>query len=181
MMASEYFEPATMLPNAHSRYNRQNGQDDSIDWKPYERITPGEYPAYCAWAKRYRDPGLHRWTCLLRFDVYSDAFQLIARSVPLWFSLGGGEKPRASRRGKYLPEWVRANGAPPGKGDRLSPNVFARRFARVEVGDTNSSVPYSVVRRIIVWETGFSGHSVSKSTNQDRSQEKPSNTGGFEG
>jgi len=69
-------------------------------------------------------------------------------------------------------EWVRANGRPPSRGDRLSPRVFTRRMARVEVGDTDpekSPVPYSVVRRIVSWETGtFPGHSVSKSHSQGR-------------
>jgi hypothetical protein len=33
---------------------------------------------------------------------------------------------------------------------------------------TKGPAPYSVVRRIIEWETGFPGHSVSKSTSQGR-------------
>lgn len=104
----------------------------------------------------------------MRWDVLSnDAQQVIAECVPLWFALGDGEKPRASKRGKYLPEWVRANGGPPKRGDRLSPNVFTKRIARVEIGDADSAVPYSVVRRIIRWETGPSRQSVSKYTSQD--------------
>ena len=155
--------------------------DDEIEWRAYARIPPGEYFANCYWAKRYRDPGMKRWTCLLRWDVLSgDLLNTIARCVPLWFALGDGDKPRASRRGKYLPEWVRANGGPPGRGDRLSPNVFTRRVARVEVGDTGSLIPYSVVKRIIHWETGPACHSVSKSTSQGRPQEKPEGKRGFE-
>jgi hypothetical protein len=144
-------------------------QGDGIEWTAYPRIAPGQYSAYCFWAKRYRDPGLQRWTCLLRWDVLSDDLQqTIARCVPLWFPLGSGEKPKASRRGKYLPAWVTAHGGAPLPADRLSPRVFTRRFARVEIGDTNSSVPYSVVKRIIRWETGLEGQSVSKSTSQGR-------------
>jgi hypothetical protein len=41
-------------------------------------------------------------------------------------------------------------------------------MARVEIGDTEGPAPYSVVRRIIEWETGASGHSVSKSHSQGR-------------
>lgn len=152
-------------------------RDDAIEWKEYPRIAPGEYTAYCYWGRRYRDPGMNRWTCLLRWEVYSvDLQSTIADCVPLWFALGNGENPRASRRGKYLPEWVRANGGPPGRGNRLSPNVFTRRFARLQIGDTSSPVPYSVVKKIICWETGSECHSVSKYTSQGRQGEKHSDT-----
>jgi len=148
--------------------------DDAIEWRAYPRIEPGEYFANCYWAKRYRDPGMRRWTCLLRWDLLSDDLQsTIAKCIPLWFALGEGDKPRASQRGKYLREWVRANGGPPGRGDRLSPNVFTRRIARVQIGDTSSPIPYSVVRKIIQWETGPLCHPVSKSTSQGRHGEKP--------
>jgi hypothetical protein len=144
---------------------RANGRRDSgmtdavpIEWVAYPRIEPGEYRAYCIWAKQYRDPGLHRWTCLLRWNVLREDGTVIA-TVPMWFPLGNRERPHASRRGKYLPEWVRANGVPPLRGDRLSPRVFVRRIARIEVGDADSPAPYSVVRKIIRWETETRGHS----------------------
>jgi hypothetical protein len=154
--------------------------NDAIEWKAYPRLEPGEYLANCYWAKRYRDPGMRRWTCLLRWDVLADDLQsTIAKCIPLWFALGDGEKPRASRRGNYLREWVRANGHPPGRGDRLSPNVFTQRIARVEIGDTNSAVPYSVVKKILRWETGTPlCHSVSKSTSQGRPGEESAFAGG---
>jgi hypothetical protein len=155
--------------NQRPARNRRVDSDQDIEWKAYPRIAPGEYAAYCFWAKRYRDPGLQRWTCLLRWDVLSDDLQqTIARCVPLWFPLGSGEKPKASRRGKYLPAWVTAHGGAPLPSDRLSPRVFIRRFARVEIGDTKGPVPYSVVKRIIVWETAHQGHPVNKSTSQGR-------------
>jgi hypothetical protein len=141
---------------------------DAIECKDYPRIPPGEYRAYCKWGKQYRDPGFRRWLCLLRWEVLTDDLARVIASVPQWFPLGSQEKPRASRRGKYLPEWIRANGGPPARGDRLSPGVFVYRMARVEVGDTEGPAPYSVVRRIIEWETGFPGHSVCKSTSQGR-------------
>ena len=154
---------------------------EGIEWADYTRITPGEYLAHCYWGKRYKDPGFTRWTCLLRWDVLSEnAQQVIAQCIPLWFALGDGEKPRASRRGRYLSEWVRANGGPPARGDRLSPNVFTKRIARVEIGDAKSSVPYSVVRKIVRWETGPSRHSVSKYTSQDRPLKGPHQNGGSE-
>lgn len=142
--------------------------DDAIEWPEYPRIPPGEYMAYCRCAKRYRDPGFKRWVCLLRWDVLSEDLLRVVATVPQWFPLGTGEKPRASRRGKYLPEWIRANGGPPVRRDRLSPGVFVYRLARVEIGETEGPAPYSVVRRIIEWQTGSTGHSVSKSTSQGR-------------
>jgi hypothetical protein len=105
--------------------------------------------------------------------VFDDNGIEMAKRVPMWLSLGGGEKPRASRRGKYLKAWVEANGGPPPRGDRLSPRIFTRRFARVEVGDTNAGpVPYSVVKKILLWETGKGGNPVSKSHSQGRHREK---------
>jgi hypothetical protein len=42
-------------------------------------------------------------------------------------------------------------------------------MARVEVTDTKGSVPYSVVRQILSWETGpLLGQSVNKSHSQVR-------------
>lgn len=146
--------------------------EPEIEWTEYPRIVPGKYRAYSRFAKKYWDPQFRRWTCLLRFDVLTDDLQTVIATLPCWLPLGNGEKPRASRRGKYLPEWVRANGGPPAKRDALSPQVFVRRMARVEVGDTDSkksAIPYSVIRRILCWETGVNlGHSVSKSSSQGR-------------
>ena len=147
---------------------KTRADSDAIEWKDYPRISPGEYRAYCKWGKQYRDPGFRRWLCLLRWDVLTDDLVRVIASVPQWFPLGCREKPHASRRGKYLPEWIRANGGPPSRRDRLSPGVFVYRMARVEIDDTEGPAPYSVVRRIIEWETGFPGHSVSKSHSQGR-------------
>jgi hypothetical protein len=146
--------------------------EPEIEWRDYPLIQSREYPAYCKSAERYRDPQYKRWTCLLRWDVLTDDLLTVIATVPQWLPLGDAENPRASRRGNYLREWVRAKGEPPKRGDRLSSRVFTRRMARVEIGDTNpdkSPVPYSVVRRIVSWETGvFPGNSVSKSHSQGR-------------
>lgn len=170
------------LSRAPRPSNHRPLQDDSIRWAAYPRIAPGVYLAYCSWAKRYRDPGFKRWTCLLRWDVYAgdNLILPLARSVPLWFALGVKEVPNAPRRGKYLPEWVRANGGPPTKGDRLSPRVFTFRFARVEIGDAKSPVPYSVVKKVIEWETGIAGYVVNKSTSQGRPKKNNEHSGGYE-
>jgi hypothetical protein len=128
--------------------------EPAIQWRDYDRIEPGVYPAYCRWAKCYRDPEFKRWTCLLRFDVLSDDLLRVLARVPFWMNLGAHDRPDAGRRKRYFKEWVLANGEPPLRKDRLSPRVFTRRMARVEVGDTKGHAPYSVVRRIVAWETG---------------------------
>jgi len=145
-----------MKPKPEARLVPSLVQSESaIEWRDYARIEPGIYPAYCLWAKHYRDPGFKRWTCLLRFEVLADDLVQVIARVPFWMNLGEGAKPHASRRGNYLPEWVRANGGPPVRNDRLSPRVFRQRMARVEVGDTKkSAAPYSVVLKILSWETG---------------------------
>ena len=79
----------------------------------------------------YRDPAFRRWTCLLRFDVLSNDMLRVVARVPCWMALGAREKPHAGRRGIYFREWLRANGGPPIRADRLSPRVFLRRMARV--------------------------------------------------
>jgi hypothetical protein len=150
------------------RRKRGEAHDDAIEWKDYPRIPSGEYAAYCAWAGKYQDPGYKRWTCLLLFDVFRESFTEIIARIPMWLSLGSGKRATASRRGKFLPEWVRANGAPPVRADRLSARVFAHRMCTVEVGDTlHGPVPYSVVKKIISWDTG--GNSVNK-VSQSRSK-----------
>ncbi len=147
---------------------KRRAESSEIEWNEYPRIQPGEYRAYCKWGKHYHDPGFHGWRCLLRWDVLTEDLLQMMATIPMWFALGSGEKPRASRRGKYLPEWIRANGGPPTRGDRLSPKVFLQRLARVVVDDTEGPAPYSVVRKIIEWETGSPGHSVNQSHSQGR-------------
>jgi hypothetical protein len=161
--------PAELRRNSPRR--RRLGPE-AIDWTDYPRIPPGEYLAYCAWAGKYHDRSFNRWTCLLRFLVlHENRVDVVAR-IPMWLALGSGEKPRASMRCNYLKAWVDANGGPPARGDRLSPQVFVHRIARVDVGDTaKGPVPYSVVKTIQRWETGKSGHSVSKSHSQGRQRE----------
>ncbi len=153
---------------------KRRADSEAIEWQEYPRIGPGEYRAYCKFGKHYRDPGFRRWLCLLRWDVLTDDACNVVACVPQFFALGNGAKPRASRRGTYFPEWVRASGGPPTRGDRLSPQVFTHRVARVLIADTEkSAMPYSVVREIIEWETGSPGSSVNKSHNQGRQAANP--------
>jgi hypothetical protein len=155
-------------PRLEGPARKRRAEPPEIEWKDYPRIAPGEYHAYCKSGKHYHDPGFKSWRCLLRWDVLTEDLLRVVACLPMWFALGSLEKPHASRRGKYLPEWIRANSGAPSRGDRLSPRVFTQRIARVEVGDTEGPAPYSVVRKIITWETRKPGHSVSKSPSQGR-------------
>ena len=148
-----------------------SGGSPAVEWTEHPLIATGVYRAYSAVAKVYLDKGYRRWVCFIRWDVLSDDLLRVIARVPLWWTLGDGDKPRAKRRGKYLVEWVRANGGPPTRGDRLSPSVFRHRIARVEIGDTDakkSPAPYSVVRKILEWETGTAPGSLSQQVTQSR-------------
>jgi hypothetical protein len=147
--------------------------EPEITCDEYPRITPGEYYALCTSSKIYRDGLYKRWVLRLRWNVLpsNSCFEPIARDVPMFISLGERAKPHASRRGKYWNEWIRANGGPPCRGDRLSPKIFKGRVARIQVADTDSAAAYSVVRSIISFETGASlsfSHVVSQSGSQVR-------------
>jgi hypothetical protein len=155
---------------------RRQPETPKVEWADYDRVEPDDYVAYCRAASVYFDEPYQRWTCLLRFDLLApNKVDVIAR-VPMWLSLGGGNKPHAPRRGRYWEEWLRASGGPPARGDRLSPRVFIRRVARVIVGDTNSATaPYTVVKAIVAWETGPSCQSVSSPTVKDGSKKASEN------
>jgi hypothetical protein len=119
--------------------------EPAVEWTEYPRIKPGDYPAYCAWAKWYWDTSYNRWTCLLKFKVFSANHMDTLATVPMWLNGGTGERPRTGRRTLYFPAWVKANGGPPARKDRLSPSVFVRRMARVRVADTIRDAPMNVV------------------------------------
>jgi len=138
--------------------------EPAAGWPDYPRIAPGEYPAYCRGATWYQDKGFKRWTCLLRFDVMAADLQTVIATIPMWMNGGDGDAPWAGRRSRYLAEWIRANGSPPARRDRLPPHVFRKRMAQVRVRDTTRGpLPYSVVSRILEWSTG-------QTVNQSHSQ-----------
>ena len=141
---------ARELPALH--LVREN--EPAVEWADYPRLEPGDYPAYCKRAKWYWEPGFKRWTCILLFDVLKEDQNGSLGTIPRWFNGGAGERPKAGRRTLYFPSWVKANGGPPARRDRLSPSVFVRRMARVRVDDTKGPLPYSVVRKILEWSTG---------------------------
>src|SRR5579862_6374245 len=111
-------------PRQEGSARKRRADSDAIDWPDYARLVPGEYRAYCKWGNQYRDPGFRRWMVLLRWDILSDNLSRVRACVPQWFPLGSRDKPCASRRGSYLPQWIRAHGGPPARQDRLSPKVF---------------------------------------------------------
>src|SRR5271157_6233511 len=62
-----------MLPSDMKRSSaRKRRAEPEIEWREYPLIQSREYPSYCRWAKRYRDPAFRRSTCLLRWDVLTD-------------------------------------------------------------------------------------------------------------
>jgi hypothetical protein len=134
-----------------------------IGWTPADRIAPGEYPAYSRSAKVYRYPQFKRWVCAVQFDVLDETLTKRLARVTWFLSLGSRDKPHVGRMSQYWRAWITANGRPPARRDRLSPQVFVRRHARVIVGDTkknfrqqrvNPLEAYSVIRSIVNWQTG---------------------------
>lgn len=143
--------------------------DLPVDWSDYPRIDPGIYSAYSRTAYWYWDPYFKRWVCLVSFDVLSEDLLHSIGKVPFFLNGASGERPKAGRRSKYWSEWVRAASRAPARKDRLSPSVFVRRMARVELDDTEGATPYSVVRKVLTWETGMPfGQPVKRSHSQGR-------------
>jgi hypothetical protein len=128
-----------------------------------ERLEPGEYPAYCRAAKVYRDSQFKRWVSAVQFDVYDESLMNVLARLIWYLNLGSKDKPHASRRAKYWTAWVKANGGPPKRRDRISHTVFVGRQALVKVEDTgknhnqvavSAGEHYSVIRDVIEWKTG---------------------------
>jgi hypothetical protein len=147
---------------------------DGIEWDFYDRVPPGTYSAYCTFAKKVECPMFKRWQCLIKFDLFpQNAAALSTKpiaSVPWFLNLGERKKSRAGRCSKYWAAWIQAKGGKPDRADRLGPYVFINRVATVEVGDTTheinpfdknrlrpASAPYSVVRKVVSWDSGISG------------------------
>jgi hypothetical protein len=150
------------LPEFGSGAGRRRRQPE-ISWTYTPRIEPGQYTAYSRSAKVYQDRQFKRWVCAVQFDVLdSSLLEDVARLT--WFlNLGSKEKPRVTRRGNYWAAWVKANGGPPKRRDRISERVFEGRYAIVRVEDTGKNHRqiaitadecYSVIREVVEWQTG---------------------------
>jgi len=127
------------------------------------RIPPGEYDAIC-----YKTETGRSWGG--RTDIYI-LFRIIGGSqdgTELFMACTYHPKQKLSLRYKYYQQWMLAKGAPPKKGERLSPKVFCHKMYRVLVRDTERKhsngqpmadcLQYSVVDSIIETQTGVPGH-----------------------
>jgi hypothetical protein len=137
--------------------------EPEIEWRFTPRLEPGEYSAYCRSTKTYRDGQFKRWVCAVQFDVLRDDLETRLGRVTWFLNLGNRDKPQATRRSNYMSAWVLAHGGPPSRGDRMSPNIFKRRHARVVVADTGKDFKqkpvdgqsaYSVIKTVLRWDTG---------------------------
>lgn len=136
--------------------------EPEISWRYCDRIEPGQYRAWSRSAKVYRDSCFKRWVCAVQFDVLDDSCTCVLARLSWFLNLGSKDQSCAGRRTKYWRGWVLANGGPPKRGDRLSHNVFVGRHALVLVDDTrkdfegvqNPEDSYSVIRKVLEWETG---------------------------
>jgi len=152
------------VPQRNLLHFSKKEAEPKISWTPRDRIEPGIYPAFSQCAKIYRDPMFKRWVCAVAFSLTDDSLtQTIARLS--WFlNLGRGETPHAGRRSKFWAAYCFANGGHlPSRADRsLSPRIFEHRQCFVEVrdvgrdfsGPTSGETSYSVVTRVISWNTG---------------------------
>ena len=144
----------------------QPNQSEVIDFDVYDRIEPGEYLAYCREAKLKRNPRYGQWTVFLLWDVLTPDGEMIA-AVRRWIYIGArAGKPHVGRGTDFWNWWVQANdGHPPTRTDRMTPRIFEKRLARVMIADSQPPrprrgeaarphVPYSIVRRVLSWETG---------------------------
>jgi hypothetical protein len=142
--------------------------EPEVEFRYVPRLEPGTYRAYCRSAKIYRDRVFQRWVCAVQFDVLAENSDEVVGRVTWFLNLGNRDKPYASRRSRYWAAWVKANGAPPQRRDRLSTRAFSGRMALVELGDTTKNTKqkpvagpdsYSVVRDVKEWQTGIARES----------------------
>ncbi len=144
---------------------KQQRLEPEIASRSYDRIPPGEYSAFCRSVSVYRDSAWRRWLCASQWDIVDVSRTNTLAQLTKFFNLGESKNPKAtSRRSNYWRAWVDANGGrPPTRGQKMSPNIFLRRFARVTVIDVekdfnghalSGAEVYSVISRIVTWETG---------------------------
>ncbi len=128
--------------------------------QPRPRIPASEYDAIC-----YKTETGRSWGG--RTNIYI-LFRIIGGSqdgTELFMACTYHPKGKLSQRYKYYVQWTLAKGAPPKKGERLSPKVFCGKMYRVLVRDTQirhsngklmaDCLQYSVVDSIIETQTGI--------------------------
>jgi hypothetical protein len=127
--------------------------EPEVGWRFYDRVEPGDYPAYSRFAHIYRDPAFGRWTCLVLFDLLNDSLSEVTATVPWFLNLADNDKPYAGRRGKFFQAWVQALGRRPVRSDRPSSKIFLNRHATVLVADSRDGT-VSKVKTVLHWDTG---------------------------
>jgi hypothetical protein len=165
-MSAAHAEPSQVVKRKTARtrsdLERQPAQPE-VSFTFVPRIPPGEYLAFSRSASIYWDGQFRRWVCAVQFDVMDDSLTMVVARLTWYLNLGSKDKIRVGRRSKYWGAWTRANGGQPKRQDRLSPRVFAGRYARVVVEDTKKNHrsmriseedAYSVIRDVVRWETG---------------------------
>jgi hypothetical protein len=135
--------------------------EPEISWAFVPRIQPGDYPNFSRSATIYWDRQFKRWVCAVQFSILNDSLTEAVARLTWYLNLGPREKPHAGRRGNFWAAWVKANGGPPKRNDRLSPRAFERRNAIVRVEDTTKNHRqnfvaereecYSVIRHVVEW------------------------------
>jgi hypothetical protein len=156
------------MSRRRDQHGRRAPEEPVIEWQYVTRIVPGEYHAYSRHSAIYFDRQFRRHVCAIHFDIL-DEFTLERLASCTWYlNLGSKDKPRSGRRSNYWIAWVKANGGPPARSDRLSPKVFEGRYATVRIEDTaktfrqatvEDGMAYSIVRDVISWKTGSTNHS----------------------
>lgn len=109
--------------------------NDGLVWQgaEYPCISPGRYQVRGAkihgpqWVRRYR-----RWSLRIEFDLVNEP-----GNVSMFFNLGTDpEHPKPpGRHSKYWRAWTLANGEPPHRGEKMTPDRFLEgQFFYVMVG-----------------------------------------------
>lgn len=111
----------------------------------------------------YWDKQFKRWVCAVQFDVLDSSLLEVIAQLTWFLNLGSREKPKANRRSNYWAAWLKANGGPPKRRDRITQRIFEGRYAVVKVEDTRKNHRqiaitaddcYSVIRDVLEWQTG---------------------------
>jgi hypothetical protein len=155
-------QPCTNGPSSRPR------TEPTIDWVHTPHLTPGNYRARSRCAAAYWDRQFRRWVCAVQFDIFDDSLLETLGRCTWYLNLGSKLRPKSGRRSRYWNAWVKANGGPPSRRDRLSPSIFEGRYAVVEVKSSSKTFQcatvepdfaYSVIRNVVMWETGSTNHS----------------------
>jgi hypothetical protein len=105
-------------------------------WEGVElpRVSPGEYQATCTgWQGPEFVRAFQRWSLRLEFALLDDGTRVSA-----FYNLGSDPaRPRPGRRSRFYAAWSQANGEPPCKGQRMTPETFTEPglFYTLQVAD----------------------------------------------